>query len=122
MSKWKNIPKDITPYVGFVYLIINKINNKKYIGKKLFFFKKGKKKVESDWKTYYGSCNTLNADIEKYGKDNFSRIILRFCKTRFEWSYYEMKYQVENEVLFDSNYYNQMIRVRLHSPKKEVKK
>ena len=119
MGKWHNIPKNIKNYVGFVYLIENKVNNRKYIGKKLFWFKKGKKKIESDWKTYYGSCNDLNADITKYGKQNFDRIIIRLCLTRFEWSYYEMKYQVDNEVLFDTQYYNQLIRVRLHAPKKK---
>ena len=116
---WKGIPKNIKDYLGFIYIIENKLNNRKYIGKKLFWFKKKKKLVESDWKTYYGSCNELNADIEKFGKDNFTRIIVRLCKTRFEWSYYEMKMQVDNKVLFDPMYYNQLIRVRLRAPKKK---
>jgi len=50
-------------YAAFVYLITNKKTNKKYIGKKLFYFSrsktvKGKKKrtkVESDWKDYWSS-------------------------------------------------------------------
>ena len=45
---------------GFVYQITNLTNNKAYIGKKLFWFKKiktlkGKRKrylAESDWRTY----------------------------------------------------------------------
>ena len=51
---------------GFIYEIINTINNKKYIGKKQMVRKikrkplKGKKRkridfIESDWKTYTGS-------------------------------------------------------------------
>ena len=56
-------------YIGFVYLITNLTNNKKYIGKKLTKFKvtkkplKGKKNKrrstkESDWRTYWGSSPT----------------------------------------------------------------
>ena len=58
--------------IGFVYLITNTQNNKKYIGKKIFHFsktiqknlKKKKVKVESDWKTYTGSNDDLNTDIK----------------------------------------------------------
>ena len=50
---------------GFVYLITNLENNRKYIGKKLFWFsktkmvkgKRKKVKVPSDWQTYYGSSD-----------------------------------------------------------------
>ena len=56
---------------GFVYLITNLENNRKYIGKKLFWFSKtkqvkGKKKrikVPSDWQTYYGSSDELQKDV-----------------------------------------------------------
>ena len=58
-------PEELDPKVniGFVYLITNLVNGKKYIGKKLFFSskskqvngKKKKTKVESDWRKYYGS-------------------------------------------------------------------
>jgi len=55
---------------GFVYLIENPKNNRKYIGKKFFWNKKilpktktrrRRKhiKVESDWKEYYGSSMEL---------------------------------------------------------------
>ena len=121
---WKNKPKNINDYSGFVYLITNKTNGKKYIGKKKYWFKKrlkplkGKKRrrieyVESDWKTYYGSCNDLKADISKLGKNNFSREILKSYKYEWECTYHEARLQFENNVLFDDNYYNGQIRVRL---------
>jgi len=60
--------------VGFVYLITNLVNDKKYIGKKLARFKvtkpplKGKKRKrrstkESDWRDYWGSSDHLNNDV-----------------------------------------------------------
>jgi hypothetical protein len=108
---------------GFVYQITNLINNKTYIGKKLFWFKKikilkGKRKrylAESDWKTYYGSSKFLLEEIEKFGKDNFKREILKLCKSKGECSYYEAKYQFDKDVLLNPDlYYNDWIICRVH--------
>jgi hypothetical protein len=79
---------------------------------------KGKKnrrivRKETDWATYWGSCNDLNADIERLGKDNFEREIISCHKTRWEWSYAELKEQVDRDVLRRKDYYNGIIRVRL---------
>jgi hypothetical protein len=114
-------------YVGFVYLITNQITNRKYIGKKNFYFSrtkqvKGKKKrfkIESDWLDYYGSNKELAADVEKLGKENFKREILRLCKTKGEFGYFEAKYQFDNNVLENDDYYNTWIMVRVH--KKHLK-
>lgn len=51
--------------IGFVYMTINKVNNKKYIGQH--------KNFEDD---YLGSGKVLQRAIKKYGKENFERIIL----------------------------------------------
>ena len=84
------LPEDC---VGFVYIITNISNNKKYIGKKLAKFskttyktvklkngnkkkKKIRSKIDSDWQEYYGSSPNLTEDINKLGKDNFKREIL----------------------------------------------
>lgn len=123
---WKNIPKDLDKYQGFVYLIINKVNNKKYVGKKYFWKTKklqplkGKKnkrhfKVESDWKLYCGSNNQLKRDIELIGPEMFERIILLPCKTKFDCSYAELVFQIKEDVLFREDYYNGIIQVRLNS-------
>ena len=110
-------------YYGFVYNITNILSNKQYIGKKFFYSQKqrqvkGKKKkykAESDWKDYYGSNEELKNDVELYGKDNFSRTILHLCKTKGECSYYEAKYQFqENVLLFPELFYNSWIMCKVH--------
>ncbi len=121
-------PDDV---IGFVYIIENLINHKKYIGKKLFLFSKTsyktvklkngtkkrkriKSKIESDWQNYYGSSPNLTADIEKLGKENFRREILHFCKTKAQCSYIEAKLQFEKGVLESDDWYNGHIQVRVH--------
>lgn len=116
--------------IGFVYLITNLTNNKKYIGKKLFCFskikykthvqkngKKVKKKIksliDSDWQDYFGSSDNLHKDIELLGKENFTREILYFCKTKAELSYMELIEQIKRSVLESDEYYNGIINVRI---------
>jgi hypothetical protein len=113
---------------GFVYLITNLTNDKKYVGKKLARFKvtrpplKGKKNKrrsskESDWKTYWGSSDHLNADVASLGEDNFTREILHYCQSRGMLSYLEAKEQFDREVLLSDEYYNGIINVRVGSSK-----
>lgn len=124
----EELPEDC---VGFVYLITNKISGRKYIGKKLAKFskttyktvklkngnKKKKKirgKIESDWKTYYGSSPELSKDIELLGSENFTREILFYCKSKAETSYVEAREQFTRHVLESDDYYNGHIQVRVH--------
>lgn len=117
--------------VGFVYLIVNKTNNRKYIGKKLAKFsktttktvtlkngtkkkKKIKSKIDSDWMDYYGSSGELTKDIESLGKESFTREILFFCKSKAECSYIEAREQFVNKVLESDDYYNNNIMIRVH--------
>jgi len=117
--------------VGFVYLIVNRANGRKYIGKKLAKFsktttktvtlkngtkkkKKVRSKIDSDWQDYYGSSNELSKDIELLGKENFTREILFFCKSKAECSYIEAREQFLRKVLESDDYYNNNIMCRIH--------
>lgn len=124
----EELPEDC---VGFVYLIVNKANSRMYIGKKLAKFskttyktvtqkngikkkKKIKSKIDSDWMDYYGSSIELNKDVESLGKENFTREILYFCKSKAECSYIEAREQFGRKVLESDDYYNGQISVRVH--------
>ena len=106
---------------GFVYLITNLSDGRKYVGKKLFtrattYQKKGKKKkkrVNSDWENYYGSSEDLLEDITKLRKENFKREILHLCKNRSQCSYLEAREQMDRRVLESSEYYNAWIMVKI---------
>jgi hypothetical protein len=115
---------DILDHFGFVYLITNKSNGRKYLGRKYFWsFRKPKGKTrkvkqESDWKKYYGSCPELKEDIKKYGKENFDREILSLHKTLGKVNYEETRQLFANNVLIESldtgepAYYNSNILSR----------
>ena len=124
----KIVEKISEEYIGFVYLITNLTNDRKYIGKKLAQFKvtkkplKGKKNKrrstkESDWRTYWGSSDHLNEDVEHLGPENFTREILYYCTSRGELSYLEAKEQFDRKVLETDEYYNGIINVRVGSSK-----
>jgi hypothetical protein len=107
---------------GYVYLITNITTGRKYIGKKLFWFRKtkvlkGKKKrlkVESDWKDYWSSSDELKADIAKLGINNFSREILHICPNKGLCNYLEAKEQMVRCVLETNQYYNSQVQCRVH--------
>lgn len=110
---------------AFVYCITNTINGRKYFGKKRLFFTRSKpikdskrrKRVTkaSDWEDYYGSSTELAKDIASLGKENFTREILRICATPAVSTYYELKFQMENDVLLHpALYYNNFCGGKIH--------
>ena len=71
----------------FVYVHINKINNKKYVGQSV--------NLKARWKSngyYYQDSPYFYAAIQKYGWDNFEHIILKQNLTQEEANYWEEYY------------------------------
>ena len=118
------LSENIDDNFGFVYLITNLQNGRKYIGRKYFWQfrtpkgKKRKVKSESDWKKYYGSCPELKEDIERLGRQNFSRTILSLHKTAGKTNFEETRQLFLHGVLTESldtggpAYYNSNILSR----------
>jgi hypothetical protein len=112
---------DIQDYFGFVYHIHCNKTNRDYIGRKYFWSfrtpkgKSRKVKSESDWKKYYGSCPELKEDVDKYGRENFTRTILSLHKTKGKTNFEETRQLFFNNVLTESldsgipRYYNSNI-------------
>jgi hypothetical protein len=131
---WLNVPEKVEDWFGFIYKIerINALPGEKrfYIGKKQFWSNvklkplKGKRSrrvlKSSDWQKYYGSSNELKADIDKFGKENFKREILELTTCKWESSYIELMWQLQENVILRDEYYNGILHIRLNSPPKHL--
>jgi len=119
-----------TDYYGFTYKITNLETGKYYIGKKAFFHNKKKKltkkelaeqtgpgrkattrveKVDSGWKSYWGSSKDLLVDVKQLGEDKFERVILTLANNKKQLTYFELEAQIHSNALFDDNSYNDNI-------------
>ncbi|MDD5150377.1 MAG: hypothetical protein PHC28_07810, partial [Flavobacterium sp.] len=114
----EDIPKNIE---SFVYIIEDTLNDKWYIGKKTFFFRRKKIvngrnkniKLVSDWQFYYGSNEFLHAAMKDKDCTLFKRTILYLCESKAEASYLELREQIDHRCLEKENYYNHWIDVKV---------
>ena len=112
----------IGDYFGFIYEIVNLLDNRKYVGKKFFTRAgtkqiKGKKKkvrLSSGWENYWSSSKELQEDVKKLGEANFVRKILYLCKSRSECSYRETKEIFIRDALLTTDYYNSWVSCKIH--------
>lgn len=81
----------------YVYQITNNINGKKYIGKH------SSKTLDNN---YYGSGSLIKKAIKKYGKENFSKEVIKILETSEEAYRYEENLILEKLVSKDPMYYN----------------
>lgn len=86
---------------GYIYIITNKITNKKYVGKK---------KITKNHNNYFGSSKWLNNDIKKFGKNNFEKTIIEYCKNNTELTKKEIHYQKLWNVKESTDWYNMHIQ------------
>lgn len=82
---------------GYVYVITNLINNKKYVGKK---------KIAKNHENYFGSSRYLKEDIVKLGKHNFKKEIIEYCTDAKELELREIYYQKLWNVKKSEDWYN----------------
>lgn len=102
--------------VGFVYIIKNNIEEKKYIGKKILLNKRTRKPlkgykrkridyVESNWLNYMGS----NSETKKWRKEDCYKEIVYICYNKTMMTYYETMLQFKHNVLEDDSFINDNI-------------
>jgi hypothetical protein len=113
---------------GFVYIIENLTNGRRYIGRKYltkaaYKTVKGKRKKirkASDWETYWGSNKMLIEDVKTLGEDNFTRTIVMFGRNRSECSYWETHYIFSLGALLSDAFYNEWVTCKIS--KKNIKR
>lgn len=98
MQECPNNPNN-SDIVYFIYLTINKVNGKMYIGQHHC------KREEQFTDGYLGSGSALQQAIKKYGVDNFERIILEYANSPEELNALEERY-VDVTIVENDLYYN----------------
>lgn len=132
MSHWKYMGESVSEppegAYGFVYMLTNTLDKRRYIGRKYFYTSRKKPLTkrqksagrvrstrihkESDWKEYCGSSDVLLQDIDKLGKDKFTFEILAYGYTKGQVNYLEENLQHKYDVLTDDKFYNNSIGSR----------
>jgi hypothetical protein len=119
-----NGPDDIKLTYGFVYKITRISDGKFYVGCKLLWMpkyrmvnkKKKKSMVESNWRKYWSSSESLQADVVELGEDAFTREILHLVKFPGMIKYLETKEIILRECLELSTdkCYNSFLGMKMH--------
>lgn len=82
---------------GYIYLTINLITGKKYIGQH---------RSETFDVRYKGSGKLLMKAIKKYGKENFETTVLKECLSEDDLNQSEIEYILMYEATTSNDYYN----------------
>ena len=85
---------------GYIYITENLINGKKYIGQSKY------KDNEYKNKNYLGSGKLITEAIKKYGKENFSKIIIDEAYSKEELNEKEIYWIKYYNAVEDPNFYN----------------
>ena len=83
----------------YVYIITNNINGKKYIGLSI-------NKKLSFRKSYFGSGKLIKQAIQKHGKENFSKEIIRDFDNEDEARQFEKELIEFNDAVKSGMFYN----------------
>lgn len=100
---WLGEIPDPEKYYGFIYIITNLLNGRRYIGRKFYHrYRKRKPIGQTNWRNYMGSSSELLGDIHRFGKDSFIFEIVRQLETRGGLVYTEVHLQHYFNVLTDT--------------------
>ena len=97
---YENVPSNQIESYGFIYLTINLVNGKKYIGQRKI------QKCGVDRDEYLGSGILLTRAIKKYGKENFKREVLDFANNIDELNSKEKYYISLYNAVDRDDFYN----------------
>jgi len=97
-------------YVGFLYLIVDKISGKAYIGRKQYRVM-GKKRSKaygktSNWRVYKSSAKPLLADIKEKGIESFDFYCIAEFVDKRDLHYAEVKAIMQHDAIINERFYN----------------
>ena len=117
LVKWKGLKPNPSKFFGFIYVITHHKSGVRYLGKKQYWVLKPARTrkrpiadtssdqwqpqhwLESDWKTYTGSCKELNVMIAKEGHDAFDFQIIKQVSCKGDLTYSETEMLVKRDTL-----------------------
>jgi len=115
-SHWNILNEDAfdESHYGFLYIITDKRNSKRYIGVKT---------LHTSWKSYTSSSTDLNEEIKSVGKENFIFDILFSCEMKGDLSYMEADMIFRNKALLTDKWYNKWVHeIRFKPAMKDMEK